>query len=53
MDEDHEHVWGLVELSRFTGNPHRKCQVSGCKCINMDLSDESESESEDEEEDAD
>ncbi len=37
---DHEHVYGPVELSRFTGNPHRKCTVPGCKFITLDLTDE-------------
>lgn len=33
----HEHQWGPVEIARFTGNPHRKCQVSGCKYVSLDL----------------
>lgn len=39
-DEMHDHQWGPVELARFTGNPHRKCQVAGCKAITLDLSDD-------------
>lgn len=36
---DHDHVYGPVELSRYTGNPHRKCQVDGCSFISLDLED--------------
>lgn len=36
----HKHVWGPVERARMTGNPHRKCQVDGCREITLDLSDE-------------
>lgn len=32
-----EHQWGPVEYSRMTGNPHRKCQVPGCKEVTLDL----------------
>lgn len=35
--ENHSHQWGPVEESRFTGNPHRKCQFPGCKAITDDL----------------
>jgi hypothetical protein len=38
--DDHEHVWGPVEEARFTGNPHRSCQVPGCREITLDLSDD-------------
>ena len=34
--EEHEHIWGKFELSRFTGNPHRHCQIPGCRAITMD-----------------
>lgn len=37
---EHEHQWGEVELARFTGNPHRKCQVPGCKELTMDWGDD-------------
>lgn len=40
--EKHEHVWGDVERSPMAGNPHRKCQVSGCKEITLDLVDDIE-----------
>ena len=36
----HEHQWGPVEESRITGTPHRKCLVTGCKQITLDLIDE-------------
>lgn len=39
-DEEHEHQWGPVERAHMTGNPHRKCQVPGCKQITLDLEDE-------------
>ena len=39
-DEEHDHEWGPVELSRMTGNPHRKCQVPGCNEVSLDLDDE-------------
>jgi hypothetical protein len=45
---DHKHVWGEVETARMTGNPHRKCTVSGCKHISLDLDDEPDDESDDE-----
>lgn len=34
---EHEHVWGPVEYARLTGNPHRKCQVDGCRFVSLDL----------------
>lgn len=37
---EHEHIWGPVEVSRFAGNPHRKCQVDGCRFVSLDLEDE-------------
>ena len=37
-EEEHEHEWGPVETSRFTGNPHRKCLT--CGEITLDLDDE-------------
>lgn len=30
----HVHVWGPVEVSPMTGNPHRKCE---CGHISLDL----------------
>lgn len=42
--EHDEHEWGEVETSRFSGNPHRKCQVAGCNVITLDLSDDEEDE---------
>lgn len=30
---EHEHIWGNLEVSRFAGTAHRKCQVEGCKFI--------------------
>lgn len=41
-DEHEDHEWGPVERSRFSGNPHRKCLVPGCKEITLDLDDEGE-----------
>lgn len=43
---EHEHEWGPVEISRFAGTPHRKCQVVGCKEISLDLDDNDEGETE-------
>lgn len=37
---DHEHVWGPIEHAHFTGEPHRKCQVEGCRFISLDLDEE-------------
>lgn len=34
---EHRHEWGPVELSRFGGNPHRRC---ACGAISLDLDDE-------------
>ena len=34
----HVHVWGPVEVSRFDGVPHRKCE--GCEFISLDLEEE-------------
>lgn len=33
---EHDHVWGPIEHAHFTGNPHRKCQVSDCRWITLD-----------------
>lgn len=33
-EEEHTHTWGPVEVSRFTGNPHRRCE---CGAISLDL----------------
>ena len=49
MTEEHVHEWGEVEKAWLTGNPHRKCQVEGCKAITLDLSDEEEGLDEEEE----
>lgn len=38
--EDHEHIWGEVELAHFTGNPHRKCTVGYCNHVTLDLHDD-------------
>lgn len=40
--EDHEHIWGELESSRFGGIIHRKCQVEDCKFINAYDADEDE-----------
>lgn len=37
---EHEHKWGPVAHAAFTGNPHRKCTVSGCTWITLDLRDD-------------
>jgi len=34
------HVWGPFENARFTGEPHRRCQVPGCRAITLDGDDE-------------
>lgn len=47
-DHEHEHDWGPIEYSRFSGNPHRACQIEGCRFITLDLDDENESWDEDE-----
>lgn len=39
-EADHEHKWGPVEIAWITGNPHRKCQISGCHFITLDLHDD-------------
>ncbi len=44
-----EHVWGDVEIARFTGNPYRRCKVDGCNFISLDLDEEEEYEPSDEE----
>ncbi len=41
---EYEHDWGPVEHARLTGNPHRKCQIGGCRVINLDLDDEDDDE---------
>jgi hypothetical protein len=38
--EEHEHEWGEMELSRWGGEPHRKCQVPFCKFISIDFEEE-------------
>lgn len=30
------HKWGPMELASFTGNPHRKCERSGCGFVTLD-----------------
>ena len=30
-ETDHEHDFGPMEIAPMTGNPHRKCQVEGCR----------------------
>ncbi len=42
-----EHIWGPVEIARFTGNPHRRCTL--CGFITLDLDDEEDDEDEEEE----
>lgn len=37
---DHDHQWGPVEHAFFTGNPHRKCKVDGCRFVSLDLHDD-------------
>jgi hypothetical protein len=36
-EEEHTHVWGPVEVSRFSGNPHRRC---ACGAVSLDLDEE-------------
>lgn len=37
----HVHEWNdEVEISRFSGNPHRKCKVTGCNFITLDWGDD-------------
>lgn len=36
----HEHEWGEIERARFTGEPHRKCEVEDCRMVSLDLDDE-------------
>jgi hypothetical protein len=38
----HAHEWGGVEISRFSGNPHRKCKLYGCNIITLDVDDPNE-----------
>ena len=40
LSAEHVHVWGEIELSRFAGTPHRKCQT--CSTISLDLDDKEE-----------
>jgi hypothetical protein len=40
-DGEHVHQWGAVEVSRFAGNPHRKCS---CGAVSLDLDDDDETE---------
>lgn len=35
LDLPHECQWGELEESRFAGTCHRKCQVAGCKMVNI------------------
>lgn len=39
---EHEHKWGVVEIAPMTGNPHRRCEVLGCRFITLDLDDPKE-----------
>lgn len=32
---EHEHKWGVLEQSRLAGTWHRKCQVAGCRMVNI------------------
>ena len=34
------HEWGEIEYAHFTGNPHRKCQIEGCRFVSLDLHEE-------------
>jgi len=43
-DTDHQHRWGAVTVSRFTGTPSRPCLVDGCRVVSLDLSDDDEAE---------
>lgn len=45
-EREHEHKWGPVEYARFTGNPHRRCTVEGCRFVSLDI-DESDGEQDD------
>ena len=36
-DGPHEHRWGDVEISRFSGTVHRKCMEYGCNNITLDV----------------
>lgn len=39
--DTHIHEWkDEVEISRFAGNPHRKCKVDGCHFITLDIADD-------------
>lgn len=40
---EHTHEYGEIEVSRFAGNPHRKCILPGCKNISLDFNDEGDS----------
>lgn len=42
LSGDHEHEWGPIERAHFTDEPHRKCQVEGCRMVSLDLDDEEE-----------
>jgi len=41
---EHEHVWGNLERSRFAGTVHRKCTVDGCRFVKALEDDEQPSE---------
>jgi hypothetical protein len=43
---EHEHEWGPMEHARFTGNPHRKCQIEGCRFVSLDFDDDETEEDE-------
>jgi hypothetical protein len=40
MTTTHECEYGDLELARFTGNPHRKCTVTGCRNVTIDFDDD-------------
>jgi hypothetical protein len=39
-DGAHVCEFGSMEIARFTGNPHRKCQVDGCRIVSLDFDDD-------------
>jgi len=39
-ETDHEHDFGPMEIAPMTGNPHRKCQVEGCRVVSLDFDDD-------------
>jgi hypothetical protein len=40
---DHDHDFGPMEIAPFTGNPHRKCQLEGCRFVSLDFDDDEDS----------